>query len=130
MILPSNLQTLVFGECFDSGLDQVTLPSGLQVLTFGRCFNQSLQKVRLPSSLQTLTFGTEFNQSLVNVLPSGLQTLNLGEDYKQGQAELRLRLRQTSFISIVPSLNHGISQTVRAGPNSAGSQGANSCLHT
>ena len=42
----------------------MTLPSGLQSLSFGHCFNQSLEHVTLASSLQSLSFGNWFNQCL------------------------------------------------------------------
>ena len=42
----------------------MTLPSSLQSLSFGHCFNQSLEHVTLASSLQSLSFGNWFNQCL------------------------------------------------------------------
>ena len=82
--LPSNLQSLTFGGAFNQSLEGVTLPSNLQSLTFGDWFNQSLDRVTLPSNLQSLTFGYEFNQSLDRVtLPSNLQSLTFGKRFNQ-----------------------------------------------
>jgi hypothetical protein len=78
-MLPSSLQTLSSGDCFDQSLHGVTLPSILQSLTCGFRFNQSLHSVTLPRCLQTLTFGHCFHQGLDGVtLPSSLQTLTFG----------------------------------------------------
>lgn len=82
--LPSNLQTLSFGERFNDALEGITLPTSLQTLTFGRSFNQSLAGVGLPLNLQTLIFGEEFNQSLESTaLPMSLQTLIFGKKFNQ-----------------------------------------------
>merc|ERR1711971_261599 len=62
--LPSSLQSLTFGQCFNHGMANVALPRGLRRLTFGHWFNQSMDKVALPSGLQSLTFGQNFNYGL------------------------------------------------------------------
>ena len=73
-----SLQSLILGDDFNQGMDNVTLSSGLQSVTFDRDFNQSMYNVTLPSGLQSLTFSSSFNQSMDNVtLPSGLQILTL-----------------------------------------------------
>ena len=74
MVLPSSLQISSFGldGFFDVrrpalGLNRVTLPSSLQSLKFGDCFDQSLEGVTcvtLPGGLQSLTFGRNFNEDL------------------------------------------------------------------
>ena len=82
--LPSNLQTLAFGQNFNQRLKRVTLPSNLECLTFGRDFNQKLDQVMLPSNLQSLTFGRDFNHSLEQVtLPSNPQSLTFGLNFNQ-----------------------------------------------
>lgn len=52
-MLPSNLQTLAFGEHFNQSFEGVTLPSGLRTLTLGVKIDQRLANVTLPSSLET-----------------------------------------------------------------------------
>ena len=98
--LPSDLQSLTFGNYFNKSLAQVRLPSGMQSLTFGTWFDQSLQKVTLPSGLQNLTFGDHFDQSLENVtLPSGLKTLTFGLffDHSLRKVELPRGLQHLTF---------------------------------
>ena len=45
-------------------MNHVALPSGLQTLKFGDCFNKRLSNTTLPSGLQTLKFGEGFGMSL------------------------------------------------------------------
>ena len=46
-------------------LEGVLLPSSLENLTFGLCFDQPLNdQLVLPAKLQSLTFGSGFNQPL------------------------------------------------------------------
>ena len=86
-----SLQSLILGDDFNQGMDNVTLSSGLQSLTFGDGFNQSMHNVTLPSGLQSLTFGVAFNQSMDNVaLPNDLQSLTFGDDFSQSMHHLAL----------------------------------------
>ncbi|EGG19226.1 hypothetical protein DFA_02011 [Cavenderia fasciculata] len=83
-VLPSSLQSLMFGDDYDQPLSVGVLPSSLQSLMFGYYYNQALSVGVLPSSLQSLVFGDEYNQLLsVGVLPSSLQSLEFGDEYNQ-----------------------------------------------
>lgn len=82
--LPETLGILRFGNHFDQSLERLCLPSSLRILEFGDCFNQSLQHVKLPSALQSITFGSDFNQSLQGVMfPKSLRTLVFGKSFNQ-----------------------------------------------
>lgn len=82
--LPETLGVLRFGNHFDQSLERLCLPSSLLSLSFGDCFNQSLQHVKLPSALQSITFGSDFNQSLEGVMfPKSLHTLVFGKSFNQ-----------------------------------------------
>ena len=52
------------GKEFNQPMEQVNLPSELQSLVFGDRFNQAVSKVQWPSGLKTLTFGSRFNQQI------------------------------------------------------------------
>ena len=78
-----NLQQKIFSLTLHNDdnlrLERFTLPSSLQTLTFGACFNQSLEQVTLPASVQRLTFGHALHQCFgtVNLL-SSLQKFDCG----------------------------------------------------
>ncbi|EGG19751.1 hypothetical protein DFA_06851 [Cavenderia fasciculata] len=100
-VLPSSLQSLVFGRDYNQRLSVGVLPSTLQSLVFGGVlptlfqspmqslmfgsdYNQRLSVGELPSSLQSLEFGDSYNHPItLGVLPSSLQSLKLGNDYNQ-----------------------------------------------
>ena len=54
--LPRSLESLTLGR-FNQGLERVSLPSNLQSLTFGDTFNKSLEGVTFPRSLKSLILG-------------------------------------------------------------------------
>jgi hypothetical protein len=86
-VLPSSLQTLIFGDYFNQPLDGVVLPDSLQHLEFGWQFDQCLEKVVLPRGLRVLRFSnyvSNFDQPMENVqLPEGLESLEFGHFFNQ-----------------------------------------------
>ena len=88
---PSGLQSLTFGEYYDTSMDNVILPGGLKSLTFGNQFDKAMDNVTLPSGLESLTFGWLFMQSMDKViLPSTLKHLTFGGDWSQNTDNLIL----------------------------------------
>ena len=65
--LPSNLQSLSFGNSFNQNIEELELPRGLRHLTFGDEFNQCMDKIKLPDSLESLTCGQNFNNGIHNI---------------------------------------------------------------
>lgn len=76
--LPTNLQYLTLGHCFNLPID--TLPNNLTHLTLGNKFNQPVNN--LPKSLTHLTLGHNFNYP-IDKLPDTLIHLTLGEFYEE-----------------------------------------------
>ncbi len=71
-VLPVNLQSIVFGYCYNQTIEKDVLPPNLQTLVFGKNYNKPLQKYALPPKLRLLIFDEygHFNETIhKKVLP-------------------------------------------------------------
>ncbi|CAK9037146.1 Probable serine/threonine-protein kinase fnkA (FNIP repeat-containing protein A) [Durusdinium trenchii] len=87
----TRIHTLVFGDDFDTKLDEIVLPCTLRKLQFGAHFNRSLKNVQIPSSLEELIFGHNFNQSMKGVnLGENLKTLVFGRMFNMSMRSWKI----------------------------------------
>eukprot|EP00913_Durusdinium_trenchii_P033341 g31213.t1 len=89
--LATHRPSLVFGDDFDTKLDEIVLPCTLRKLQFGAHFNRSLKNVQIPSSLEELIFGHNFNQSMKGVnLGENLKTLVFGRMFNMSMRSWKI----------------------------------------